>query len=333
MPQTREIRISSFLIRGHNWDITLQILKHEIAHQICWEIYHDQQSGHGQNFCKACNLLGLPERFCHSQGDLSPALEQQGGNDADEASRKVLEKIRKLLALAESSNAHESALAMKMAGRLLHRHNLQQVTEDLAHNFVYAIINRKKKRIAEYQRRIVVILKKHFDVEVLSSSLYDPASDEIHKTFELFGKQANVQTAEYCYDFLESKLSLLWEQNKHTFKGNTRIARKSYYFGILRGFSDRMMDDRDNESLPARGADLPVTSSADSVLTVTGQALRRFIRTRYPRLSSRSSGIVQIYKETYDQGIRTGRTIVLHKGIAGTDGNKGKLLEYFIDEN
>jgi hypothetical protein len=131
---TREIRMSSNLIKNFPWDVTLQVLKHEIAHQICSEIFYDQKGGHGANFIKACEILGLPKRFRRPDGDLPNKIERQHGDDAsNDLSRNIIEKIRKLLALAESSNEHESALAMEMAGRLLKRHNLQQLHEDEQH--------------------------------------------------------------------------------------------------------------------------------------------------------------------------------------------------------
>ncbi|MDR3630748.1 MAG: DUF2786 domain-containing protein [Desulfocapsaceae bacterium] len=326
-PETREIRISSFLIRNYPWDITLQILKHEIAHQVCSEMYHDQTGGHGELFLKTCAQLGLPERFSHAQGDLSLAGERRGCGSCDDASRKIVEKIRKLLALSQSANEHEAALAMKMAGRLLEKHNLAQLPDDSQHNFVYLIINRKKKRIAEYQRRIIAILTKHFHVEAVSSSLYDPGTDEIYKTFELFGKQANVQIAEYCYDFLEQKLSALWQERAHPVQGNGRIAKKSYYLGLLKGLSDRLTEQSDEAGSDARYPPNMRSSSAAGGLLVADRALQQFIRSRYPRLSGRAAGNVQIYKETYDQGIRTGRTIVLYQGIAESFDNACKLLE------
>jgi hypothetical protein len=325
-PETREIRISSFLIRNHSWDITLQVLKHEIAHQICWEIYGDCQGGHGRNFQKACLLLGLPEKFCHSRGDLTVTVEKEGG-DTDHASRKVVEKIRKLLALAQSSNEHESALAMHMAKRLLDRHNLTEIAADHEERFVYCIINRKQKRISEYQRHIIVIIKKYFQVEAICASLYDPVADAMHKTFELFGHAANVQTAEYCYDFLETKLAWLWEQRRVGFTGNARIARKSYYLGLIKGFAERL-ETQGRGSQPADGnpAGLPL-SSVGALVPGDQAPLHRFIRSRYPRLACRSFGSARIYKETYEEGIQTGRALVFHKGIAGCGENIGKLLE------
>ena len=197
----------------------------------------------GRILLRHVNSLVLPERFRHSQVILPQKIEEEKNDDCgNDVSRNIIEKIRKLLALAESSNEHESALAMEMAGRLLKRHNIQQLYENEQKNYVYAIINSKRKRIEEYQRRIIVVLTKFFYVKALCSSLYDPLRDETHKTFEIFGKKENVEIAEYCYHFLEQKLSSFWQQNCSKFNGNTRIAKKSYYLGLLQGFSEKLLD-------------------------------------------------------------------------------------------
>ena len=214
---------------------------------------------------------------------------------------------------------------MEMAGRLLKRYNVRE--QDRQNNYVYSIINGKRKRIEGYQRRIILILKKYFYVDALSSSLYDPLSDETHKTFEIFGKKENVEIAEYCYHFLEKKLSSLWQQNCAGFNGNKRIAKKSYYLGLLQGFCDKLSLQEKSGSCPPLNPLRSEPSTSSELVVVADAALKRFIHARYPRISNRSMGNAKIYRETYDKGITTGRTLVIHKGITGTAGNDGKLLE------
>jgi hypothetical protein len=323
----REIRISRSLILHYPWDITLQVLKHEMAHQICSEIFHDQSGGHGENFIKACERLGLPERYRRSQGVL-PLTTGGDGEDGynNTVSRNIIEKIRKLLALAKSSNEHESALAMEMAGRLLKRYNVQHHYENGQTNYVYSIINKKRKRIEGYQRRIILILKKYFYVDALVSSLYDPLSNETHKTFEIFGKKENVEIAEYCYHFLEEKLSSLWRQNRASFNGNKRIAKKSYYLGLLQGFSDKLSEQEKSGHHHTQSRFSPKLSTSSELMVVADTALTRFVHARYPRISKRSMGNTKVYQETYDKGITIGRSLIIHKGITETAVNDGKLL-------
>jgi Protein of unknown function (DUF2786)/SprT-like family len=322
-PDNREIKISGFLIRNHSWDVTLQVLKHEIAHQICSEIFQEQEQEHGVKFIKACEMLGLPEPFRHSRGDLPESID--GPKEAT-ASHRIIEKIRKLLALAESSNDHEARLAMETAGRLLKKHNLRELGKETEKNYVYAIINRKRKRIEEHQRRIVKILTQFFYVKALCSSMYDPLENETYKTFEIFGKKENVEIAKYCYHFLEQKLALLWQCHHMKCRGNKRLAKKSYYLGLLQGFHDKLLDQEKNATKCDRPGEL--RSLTESELIIAGDSeLDRFVRARYPRLAKRSGRGVKIYKEIFNTGVDAGRDLVFHKAIRSNTGNVGNLLE------
>ncbi len=139
---TRVIRISARLITGHSWDITCQILKHEMAHQVCSELFRQSDGGHGPLFQKACDLLGLPAPFRLASGDLPEAgATDSAGNRQTEQGRQFIRRIGKLLALAGSANEHEAALAMEKASQLMARHNLRQVQEDLQSAFTSLIIN------------------------------------------------------------------------------------------------------------------------------------------------------------------------------------------------
>jgi hypothetical protein len=172
-----------------------------------------------------------------------------------------------------------------------------------------------------------LVLTQFFYVKAIYSSLYDPLCDEIHKTFEIFGKKENVEIAEYCYHFLEQKLPSLWRQSCLKYKGNTRIAKKSYYIGLLQGLREKLLEqDRSGDQHKLnRDSFMPSTSSELVVAGDTG--LNRFIHARYPRLSRRSKAGAKIDREMYDNGVLTGRSIVIHKGISEAAGNGKKLLE------
>jgi hypothetical protein len=328
--ETREIRISSNLIRKYSWDITLQVLKHEIAHQICSEIFKDQTGGHGANFIKACELLGLSKRFHHSSCDFCQNTKgpESEGSRVDMPCSNIIIRIRKLLALAESANEHESTLAMKMASKLLKKYNLQHLDEDEQGNYTFSIINLKRKRIEEYQRRIIVILTRFFYVQAICSSLYDPLRDDIYKTFEIFGKQDNIQIAEYCYHFLEQKLFSLWKRNTLKWNGNKKILRNSYYLGLLQGFSEKLQEqDRISTSFEKSCRFRPGSSTTSELVIAADNSLKQFIHARHPRLSRRSRSGPCIYRDTFNNAVKIGRSIVLSKGITEDFRNKGKFLE------
>ncbi len=327
---TRVISISSRLISGCSWDITCQILKHEMAHQICSEIFRRNDCGHGPLFLKACDMLGLAAPFRHAAGDLphsgttDPSVNQQ-----TEKGRQFIRRIGKLLALAGSKNEHEAALAMEKAGQLMARHNLQQLQEDTQAEFTFLIINCRSKRLELWQRKICAILLRFFYVKVVTASLYDPLQDSHHKTIELFGRQENVAIADYCYAFLAGKLAALWQENRIRIGGKGIRARNSYYLGLLQGFYDKLLAQEASATRPLvkkKRVERPATSSLAVLIQAEERELDRFVTMRFPRLRRRSGSGAMIYRETYERGRTDGGQIVLHKGVAKQGSEQGLLL-------
>ncbi len=116
---------------------------------------------------------------------------------AAEVSASTLDKIKKLLRLAGSANAHEAALAMKKAMEEADRHNL-----DLASlgddEEVQEIIHRHfptGKRVSREQRGAVAVARSYFNV----TPCYGYPDRE---SVVLFGTEADIAVAEYVIEFL-----------------------------------------------------------------------------------------------------------------------------------
>ena len=207
--QSRTIKISWRLISGYSWDLVVNILKHEMAHQLVQE-HFPSDDAHGPLFQEACALLGLDEEFRRASGDLPQPSPTAAANEGGK--HRIMDKVRKLLSLAQSNNEHEALLAMKKVNELIEKYNIGQPGEKSPDNYCYKIINPKRKRIELYQRLICTLLGDYFFVEVICADLYDAASDQVHKVIELLGLRENVEIAEYVYFFLVKQLEILWRQ-------------------------------------------------------------------------------------------------------------------------
>jgi hypothetical protein len=326
---TRIIRISARLITTRSWDVTCLILKHEMAHQICSELFHDQAGTHGPVFHRACDLLGLPTAFRHATSDLpESAAIAPADNQQTEKGRQFIARIGKLLALATSANEHEAALAMEKASQLMARYNLRQIEEDSHSAFTTLIINTRCQRLEGWQRKICSILLRFFYVKVVVSSLYDPMGDTQHKTIELFGRQENVTIAEYCHTFLAAKIASLWQENRGKIGGKGLRARNSYYLGLLQGFYDKLQNRETSATAPTAGdqAAKNATTGISLLIRTEEEALDRFVAMRFPRLCKSARGRAMIHRETYEQGRTDGGRIVLHKGVTSHNHEQGLLI-------
>ncbi len=306
----RIISISAHLILTQPWSVTLQVLKHEMAHQVCSELFHDKDSGHGETFNKACSMLGVESSFQRAAADTAEMVDElkQRGLSPD---HHILEKVRKLLALGQSGNEHEAKLALEKATALLARHNLSLSSLAEERELVHLIIETKKQRVPVYQRMIWSLLDKWFFVRVIAASRYHPYDDKVYKTVELFGASENVAIAEYSYYFLEERLDTLWRQYKNTTGSKQRIAKKSYYVGLLTGFAEGL-------ALGAASAgtnDLKQIKESNMTLIATETRITSFVEFHFPRLKKVSRRSIKVDKEAYEDAKITGRQLKLNRPV------------------
>lgn len=320
-PDTRTIRLSSHLISTHSWSVTLQVLKHEMAHQLCSEEFHSRDVAHGKDFQQACLRLGVLPEYRRAGATMVEMVEQVSGHTQITAKgRECLLKVEKLLALSHSSNEHEAALAIQKANELIGKYHLSELGDNRQYRFGVGIIDRKRKRIESYQRHICTILHDFFFVRIVLASRYDPLKGVSYKTIEILGTKENVTIAEYCYHFLENRLDSLWRLNRHRFKGSARTEKNSYYLGLLRGFYQKLEEQkqkRETSETRAQFGDLVI---------IEERQLENFVGMCFPRLRKAAKTGAKVYRATYNEGVRTGKNISFAEGLAANEQSSGRFL-------
>ncbi len=315
--ETRTIEISRRLLLNHPWFHVVGILKHEMAHQLVDEVTRERETAHGEGFQRACRRLGVPEVFTGASVNLADHPLDWREGKTDEASEKMLEKVRKLLALATSANEHEAALAMNRVREIYSKYNLEDRPKS---RFVHALISTGSKRMEIHEKKVAGILMGHFFVQVVLGQSYDTRRGEWLKHLEIIGTRENVLMAEYVYHFLVGQTEILVDQAARELgRKMDRVERKSYRLGILEGFSEKLSD-------AERPANTP---------TVIGQALIAFKKDReldgyiagvYPNLRTSRSSTNNFDSGSYFAGMEAGSKITLNKPVASRAGNLGKLL-------
>ena len=322
-PTFRTMRFSVNLIMGHSWDVVVNILKHEMAHQIVTDIFNSVD-GHGVLFKRACQMIGVPDEFCRAGGDIPRKLTDFREDDIDSENTRILEKVRKLLSLAQSNNEHEAFLAMKKANELIEKYNIERIEQNKDSQYVHAVINHRRKRIENYQRYICLILKDYFFVEIVYSYLYDAVNCETYKTIEILGTRENVLIAEYVYYFLLNQLEILWKAHKSK-KGNGRAKNKrSYRLGVIKGFRDKLHQMEKKRSY--HNLDNSELQTTSAMICAQDKVLSIFKSKRFPRLTNYRSQTATLHYGTYAAGINDGKQLTIHRGVTENGGFQGKLL-------
>ena len=303
LPDLRTIEIGRELVLEHPWGVVVEVLKHEMAHQYVHDVLGERsEAAHGPAFRQVCERLGI---------DPSASGVPAGAPRADEEMR-VLERIAKLLALAESSNVHEAEAAMGAAQRLMLKHNLDTVRARLPMGYGFRHLGEPTGRVAEHQRLLAAILGEHFFVEVIWVPVYRPLEQRRGSVLEICGSPANLDMAEYVHSFLASTAERLWREHQRETGVRSNRDRRTYLAGVMTGFLDKLKQQKS-------------AHREEGLVWVRDADLGSYYRKRHPHiLHTRLSGNRRT--EAHAHGREAGRRIVLHRPVDAAATSGGRLL-------
>lgn len=220
-------------------------------------------------------------------------------------SNPVIEKIRKLLALSNSCNEHEAALAAAHAQRLLSEHNLAMadiMTEQKPEK-ADKVETDAAKSLPKWLRHLTAGVSSAFDCQ----AVHHPANGKL--TF--IGVGADAQVAAYTFSYLDRSVrklcsSYMKQHDTGTITGRHReLMRQSYYLGAVSTIN-RMLDAQKKTTPVTAGALVPVKEAL--IKQAMGEIGR--IRTMHSRRSYINSG-------AYEQGQTDGSSVGIRAGVEG----------------
>lgn len=330
-PLLREIKISALLIESCPWFIVIEVLKHEIAHQLVSDRL-GIEDGHGQHFKSFCQTLGVHPQFQKSQSAINfrelefgvRRQESEGSSSPEEV--RLLERVERLLSLAQSMNENEAAAAMEKVNALYEKYNWERRKQS-SHRidpYNFLIIDLGTHRVSFSYPLICTILTEHFFVETIFSSTFCPHTNKTIKTIELFGLEPNLKVAEYVLHFLRHKLDALWQQQKNVASLSAKHKR-SYQIGLLHGFRQKLENAKKerHQQITEHSERMALQVLADD------PNLDAFVQRRFPRLSRRRHSSGRVDHRAYHLGHEEGGRLIINKGIEkSAEVSKTKLLEY-----
>lgn len=321
-PETRTITLALRLIEEHRWDVVLEVLKHEMAHQISDERLNGKyHAPHGELFKRACRMLGVADWAAGAAGALPREIPDWRRQTPEPEEERLLKRAEKLLALAESSNEHEAALAIERVRALYAKYNLGRLAAGSRATYVHCIISRRRRRIESEESAIFGILTAHFMVRAIFTTVYDAMDLCEYRAVELLGTRENVLMAEYVYHFLLHQLDVLWER----YRGRSGVApgsRRSYMLGVLEGFRAKL----DQQATVSSVEGLAPHHNPQALLRLADRQLDGFVQRRHPKLATRRWGSGYGDADSFGAGVADGGSIHLHRGIDRHGGNRGLRL-------
>jgi len=140
-PATRTIVMADHLIRDYPWNVVLEVLKHEMAHQYVHEVLgHQAERPHGERFKEACHRLGVPAWAASASGTLPPEMGQAITRHLSAEEERLLRRcelteimrlghLKMRLADRNAAKYHHSKGNAKFSGQLSRINVSQKLTQ------------------------------------------------------------------------------------------------------------------------------------------------------------------------------------------------------------
>ena len=302
---TRTIELSRQLLVDLSWGALIEVLKHEMAHQFVDEVLGVRdEAAHGPAFRRVCSERGIDGR--------ASGAPVTGEHEAAPEERSALEKISRLLSLAQSSNEHEAQAAMAAAQRLMLKYNLEACAQGQGRDYCFRHVGKPTGRVYEAPRILALILSEHFFVETIWVPVWRPLEGKRGSVIEVCGTHANVEMADYVHDFLTQTSERLWLEHKRARSIHSNRDRRAFLAGVMTGFRDKLAGQK--------------KQNREHGLVWRGDPqLGAYVKERHPRLSWTRYSSSQ-HHAAHAEGRRAGSSIVLHRGLGRSTENRGRLL-------
>ncbi|MEM6990250.1 MAG: DUF2786 domain-containing protein [Myxococcota bacterium] len=294
-PADRTIAMSRKAVLERAWTDTVETIKHEAAHQFVHEILRVDEAPHGPNFRRTCAARGIDAR----------AVETARGDAAAPALR-VVTRVQKLLALAQSANQHEAELAASTAQRIMLKHNISLQDTARADDCGHVWLGAPTGRVQAHQRQLAALLVEHFFVEAIWIPVYRPREGKRGSVLEVCGRAENLAMAQYVHAFVLASVERLWRAHKREAGIRSDRDRRSFLAGAVAGFA---------QTLQAKQAE----AQREGLVWVGDAQVRDYFGRRHPRTRSTGRAMSGSH-EAYAEGQSAGRGLVLSRPVTSDRG-------------
>jgi hypothetical protein len=312
--EKREICLSRDLIQNYSWGTVREILHHEMAHQLAQEILGGQfEKPHGPAFQRACILLRANPKASGSYPTLEDRIHSEISSDED----RLLIRIQKLMALAESSNQHEAELAMTKANELMTRFNISSIKNKTNRSYESIFVGKPALRQSRDMRSLSILLNQYYYVECIWVPAYVVEKEKMGRVLELSGTSQNIQIAEYVYYFVRNFIESQWKSYKKE-KKLSHHRRADFAEGIIDGFQYKLK--RQQRRLKRKSA-----AEDQALINITDPGLTDYLHNRYPHIRTHRTSASNVNASVVNDGRRVGQQLVISKGITSS-GNSSRPL-------
>jgi hypothetical protein len=300
-----EICLSRNLVMNHSWDSVIEVLRHEMAHQLADQgMGARYETAHGPSFLSACRIL----RANPKASGAYPALDEQVLKEKENVEDKRLMRIKKLMALAESRNINEAESAMAKAHELIAKYNLEVFRQNQPRSFYSVFLGRPGLRHTRDAYQLARLICDFYCVEGIWISAYVVEKEKMGRVLEISGTRPNIQIAAYVHDFVIHFINSKWQAYIGLKNGNAR-RKTDFAAGIIEGFTSKMKPGTRPENS---------VSSSTALMKIDDPLLTNYFSRRYPRILRFSRNMTLQDARAYAAGVDMGKSLVISKGICSS---------------
>ncbi len=307
--ESREISISRSFVLNHPWDAVQEVLVHEMAHQFSTEVLNVRdETPHGPSFQQACHHLRANPKASGRYQSLHDGISDEASDPED----KIMLRVKKLMALAESRNPHEAEAAMTKSRELIRKYNIDLLKRNGNRNFKSVFVGRPALRHFREEYHFSHLLEDFYFVQGLWVPAYVLDKGKMGRVLEITGTVRNLKLAGYIYDFIKYFIDFSWRKYNQG-KGLNRYRKTDFAVGVIEGFRAKLTTRDDGRQGSGQKALVPIKDPV----------LQGYMDYKYPHTTRFTRGGSSRDQDVLTDGMDIGRKMVVSKGI--TEKAQGRI--------
>ncbi len=314
-PPLNKITINFALLMEHPWYAVLDIFYHEVAHQLvhflCPEAINE--SPHGKAFHDMCRRIGANPTARESYQTLDEWLSQKQDDQGD----PLIERVRKLLVMAEKGDEHEAEVALSKAVEIMAKYDISEEHLDQKEQYVTVALGEPKRTIQLDERMMAQFLHEMFSITAIMVHVPAITTDRYgHKKaaecrqFFMCGTTRNVKIAQYVRDSVLSHIELEWTKycQQNHISPSLQHRKRDFAYGVISALRDKMRGNIEKETR--------------ALIVASSHELNDYFTTRFPHIRNVTHGNVNMDQNALAAGKQVGSDLTIKPGIEKPQGPK-----------
>lgn len=223
----------------------------------------------------------------------------------------LVERIRKLLALATSPNEHEAALALSKATELLAAHGISMLDVHESERSPVEQVDRELTSIT-WHRHLLAIVARFNYCEIVRTLKYGRRVSTAH----VIGRPEAIQTTLLLVDWIMPQIQRMavTTEREHNqsrlYPVSARVWRNEYSLGVVKRLRERLLELRKAQEAnsPLRADGVPAHRA---LVVVEGQAVALFVANRHPFLTKGHHASTNLRTGGFNAGYKDGDKVSL----------------------